>query len=212
MSEYGAKNFQIKRENIIIKYVKEAGDFLLTEEVSISARTISETVISLLKKNNIEKKYYVEEQTIGRNKKYKTIWQSDQKKQQLLPRKISTKKNMELDEFEVRDKLDMLQQDYFTLLDKYRFHKNEKSNLEKENKSLLAIAKQNNQNNNILDIGKTILSQEVNIVKLINNILDNGSVVIVKKEEEDEIIIKNINNSNQERAIISISEWEKFCG
>jgi len=206
MKTYGAEEFQKERENLICECIQKACELLLVEEIPIKAKSVAEKVSYIFELEKINKKYHVQQQSIGRNIIYKRIWQNYQKKQKFTTKK-NQNKHIKLDEFQLQDKLDILQQDYIEINDENKFLRQQYTKLKKELESLLDLTKKDiskptTKLNNILSHS----SKNTNIVKLINDILANGPVVIVKKDNE--LIIKNYKNSNQERVIISIDVWE----
>lgn len=208
MNNYGAQQFQEEREDLICNLIQRACELLSVEEILINARTVSEKISYLFENEKIDMKFYVKEQTIGRNPVYNRIWKNYQKKQQIQPNN-KRKNYSKLDEFELRDKLDILQQEYVELSDENKFLVQQNIDLKKELESLITSKKTHVQiQNNI----QTTSSKHNNILQLINDILSNGPVAIVKKETDDEVIIKNYKNSNQERVILTIDEWKASCG
>lgn len=207
MNDYGAQQFQHEREELICNLIERACELLLVEEILINARTVSEKISNFFENEKIDMKFYVKEQSIGRNSVYNRIWKSYQKKQKIQPSK--RKNYSKLDEFELRDKLDILQQEFVELNDENKFLVQQNIDLKKELESLMnAKATHAQIENNI----QTNSSTHINILQLINDVLSNGPVAIVKKETDNEVIIKNYKNSNQERVIITIDEWKASCG
>jgi dGTP triphosphohydrolase len=200
MKNKGIKKFQQERYEIIIDLINQSCIILLKKGVDIIANSVAEEVVKLFKKENIDTTYLVSAQTIGRNKKYNSIWKKFQKKQKQTFLTKREKSNREL-EFSIRDKYDMLKQDYIELNDQYTYLSKESE----ENIKKIEIFEQNISKENFNTNKKSTNDLPLEILISLKKLLINGSVAIVEKE--DSIIIKNINLKDDHKIIIGKDKW-----
>lgn len=203
MEDKGIREFQQKREKIIISLINKSCIALLEKKIDISINSVTQEIISNFDKEKIDKKYLVSTQTIGRNKKYSSIWKEYKKKQKITFFTKKEKINKEL-EFSIRDKYDMLKQDYIELMDNYTYLQKKYKEDIKENKS-----------HHQIEVRKDFTAfknygedESIKVLTSLKNLLINGSVVIV--EIDNTIIIKNLNQKDDNRITINKDEWNKI--
>lgn len=200
MQAKGIRKFQEERSKIIINYINQACLTLLEKGIDISRNSVSQEIERKFKKHKIDIKYLVDAQTIGRNYKYSSIWKKYKKKQKRTLLTKTEKKNKEF-EFSIRDKYDMLKQDYIELNDKFNYLIEEnKNNIRKIKALTLDNSKRDfntayNSNNNLSS----------DILFNIQKMLKNDSVIIIEKSES--IIIKNFNIKDDNKIIVDKEEW-----
>ena len=203
MESKGIEEFQQERYEIIINFINQSCVTLLKKGADISANSVTQEVVKLFKKENIDTKYLVSMQTIGRNQKYNSIWKNYKNKQKQTFLTKREKKNKEL-EFSIRDKYDMLKQDYIELDDDYTYLLKEN----KENIKKIESLKQNALRKDFSTNKKHNDDLSIEILTSIKKLLINGSVAIVKKD--DSIIIKSINLKDENKIIIDKDKWNSI--
>lgn len=199
----GIKEFQIKRHDILIYCVNKSSLTLLEKGINVSPTTIIQEIAKIFKEENINTKYLVTAQTIGRNEKYNSIWKKFKKKQKKTFLTKHEKKNKEL-EFSIRDKYDMLKQDYIELNDEYSYLVKENNQNIKKIDSL----RQNDLKNNFNTVKNYKNDSSVNFLISLKKLLTTGSIVIVEKD--DCIVIKNLNQKDDNKITIDKNEWQKL--
>lgn len=200
MKDKGIRNFQEERSSIIINLINQSCSILLKKEINISGKSVTLEIIKLFKKENIKLKYLVSEQTISRTTKYNSIWKEFKKKQNERFYSKQEKKNKELS-FSLRDKYDMLKQDYIELYDQYNLIFNVDINKKESNKE----SNERKDINIFKDDAKNFLIETIDNIK---NLLKNGSVIIVEKD--DVVIIKNMNLKDTHKIIIDKDKWNNL--
>lgn len=203
MEDKGIREFQKEREVIITTLINKSCITLLEKKINISINSVTEEVINNFEKENIDKKYLVSAQTIGRNRKYNVIWRKYKKKQEITFFTKKEKINKEL-EFSIRDKYDMLKQDYIELLDNYNY-------LLKENKEYIKKIESHKQTEVIKDFNNFKNHNNdlsINISRSLKNLLINGPVIIIEKDNQ--IIIKNLDLKDDNKIIINKNEWNNI--
>ena len=198
MKPIGIRDFQKERSQIIKELIHEAGKNLLKRKTIISAKTISYEVQKLFNKKALDMKFLVTEQTIGRNKQYKSIWQVY--KQQQKEDYISNKKtSIHEHEFSIRDKYDKLKQEYVEILDLYTLERQQTKELTQK------IKKHEVFTNDITRYEDNISNNRSILLHNIKEMLTNGSVVIIKNNSS--IIIKNLKIHDSQKIEITEEEW-----
>lgn len=201
MNNSRAKGFQNQREEIIKELVNDASNILLEKNTLINGPSVSKKVAELFKKRKIENKFFVKEQSIGRNKIYNKIWKDYQAKQSKLPQKIKEKEKLskEFNYFDAQDKYDLLQQDYIEAIDENNLLNMNLKELKKE----IAAYKANNS----IDKPTNKSTDALEIINLITNMLKEGPIIISK--DNTNIIIKDaLTVKNDSRFIFPIKKWE----
>lgn len=178
MRGQGIEDFHNQRKELIQEYSKKACCILMDDDITIDSESVAAKVEQLFKENEIDTKYLVGSQSIGRNKEYSNIWKDYKHKQR---HKRNAEKNTALDKvkgFELRDKYDMLTQDYIELLDNKKWIEHQLNILKQENKRL----------------SESILGEQSGIEKVYSNsesraifealkiLVDEGATVVLKKE------------------------------
>lgn len=203
MEDKGLREFQQRRTEIMINIINKSCDTLLKKGINISVKSVTEEVTKNFKKENIDKKYLVSSQTIGRDIKYNKIWKTFQKKQKGNFITKYDKKNTEV-EFTIRDKYDMLKQDYIELKDQYTYV------IQENTKYIETIKSYNNdyliENTNLIQKPDNQLAIE--LLTYIKELLRNGSVIIVEKDNKT--IIKNMNIKDDNKIIIDKNKWDSI--
>lgn len=203
MQDKGIREFQQRRTEIMINIINKSCNTLLKKNIQITINTLTAEVIKNFENDNIDKRYLVSAQTISRDSKYNKIWKSFQKKQKS---EFPTKNNIKNKEFEftLRDKYDMLKQDYIELKDQYLY-------VIQENTKYIETIKSYNKNNTITDSishekSNNNVSQEIlNFIKIL---LKNGPVMIIEKD--DSIIIQNTLMRDNNKTIIDKNKWNNI--
>lgn len=203
MQDKGIREFQQRRTEIMINIINKSCNTLLKKNIQITINTLTAEVIKNFENDNIDKRYLVSAQTISRDSKYNKIWKSFQKKQK---NEFPTKNNIKNKEFEftLRDKYDMLKQDYIELKDQYLY-------VIQENTKYIETIKSYNKNNTITDSisyekSNNNVSQEIlNFIKIL---LKNGPVMIIEKD--DNIIIQNTLMRDNNKTIIDKNKWNNI--
>ncbi|KAB7891531.1 hypothetical protein [Poseidonibacter ostreae] len=201
MANDGVKKFQEKRTLIVIDLITEACRLLINKKENITALKIKEKIVKIAKKRKIENKYLVDEQSIMRNSKYKLIvdtFKKEQTKKTIAPKNIE-----EMNQFNLRDKFDMITQDYLELLDEKKlFEKLYLDNkLEIQRLEKLFKTKNINHNENKMDLEKSI-----EIIGIINVLLEKGPLIINKNEKN--VIIKSYSQKEDDRFEFTEKEWK----
>lgn len=203
MQDKGIREFQKRRTQIMINIINKSCNTLLKKNIRISISTVTAEVIKNFENDNINKQYLVSAQTISRESKYNKIWKSFQKKQKS---EFPTKNNIKNKEFEftLRDKYDMLKQDYIELKDQYLY-------VIQENTKYIETIKSYNKNNTIINSishekSNNNVSQEIlNFIKIL---LKNGPVIVIEKD--DSIIIQNTLMRDNNKTIIDKNKWNNI--
>lgn len=203
MQDKGIREFQQRRTQIMINIINKSCNTLLKKNIRISISTVTAEVIKNFENDNIDKQYLVSAQTISRESKYNKIWKSFQKKQKS---EFPTKNNIKNKEFEftLRDKYDMLKQDYIELKDQYLY-------VIQENTKYIETIKSYNKNNTIINSishekSNNNVSQEIlNFIKIL---LKNGPVIVIEKD--DSIIIQNTLMRDNNKTIIDKNKWNNI--
>lgn len=203
MQDKGIREFQQRRTEIMINIINKSCNTLLKKNIQITINTLTAEVIKNFENDNIDKRYLVSAQTISRDSKYNKIWKSFQKKQKS---EFPTKNNIKNKEFEftLRDKYDMLKQDYIELKDQYLY-------VIQENTKYIETIKSYNKNNTITDSishekSNNNVSQEIlNFIKIL---LKNAPVMIIEKD--DSIIIQNTLMRDNNKTIIDKNKWNNI--
>lgn len=136
MRGQGIEDFRNQRKELIQEYSEKACRILMDDDTTINAESVVAKVEELFKDNGIDTKYLVDSQSIGRNVEYSHIWRTYKQEQR---HKRNAEKNTALDKvkgFELRDKYDMLTQDYIELLDNKKWIEHQLNILKQENKRL----------------------------------------------------------------------------
>ncbi|MCG3651379.1 hypothetical protein L5F32_03735 [Aliarcobacter butzleri] len=204
MPNSGVKRFQEERTNIAVNLINEACKYLLEKNENITAKKIEEKIRKLAKKKNIDDKYLVDEQSIRRNKKYKTIYANYKSEQNNIKKEQNNAKK-DIEQFSLRDKFDLISQNYLELLDEKNFlnklyldTKNEKEKLEK----LLKV-------NNIYSVDRRLDSKKsAEVIKIMNKLLEKGAVIL--KRDDNKIILKSYNQKEDDRYEFSADEWDSI--
>lgn len=185
MSVQGIGEFQQQRKELIQAYSKKACSILMDENKIINAKSVAEKVEKLFEENGVDKKYLVDSQSIGRNQEYSHIWKT-YKQEQRHKRNAEDKTTFEqIKEFELRDKYDMLTQDYIELLDEKKWIEHQLKTLKQENKRLSETIQSEQHGistNNFNLEGRPI-------VEAIKGLVEEGATIIVKTEGK--VIIKS---------------------
>lgn len=199
MKSCGAKEFQLERTELISKLIEEACEDLIKNKIKISASKVSDKIDVFFKVRNIDSKFHVEEQSISRNFNYSKIWKPYKKKQLLLDNsKLRINKLSKYDEFELRDKFDLLQQDFIELYDYNTW-------IQKNNNEL-KLKLENSSNNKIEN---PQILEIINIFKTINTLLTEGSVIITKNKNN--IIIKSaITMDDSKKFAFTFENWNRL--
>ena len=200
MEDKGIREFQKQRYEIITNCITQSCLTLLEKGIHVSQSTVSQEVMKIFKNEKINIKYLVSEQTIGRNKQYNSIWKKAKRKQKETILTKREKKNKEL-EFSIRDKYDMLKQDYIELNDNYTYLLNEnKKNIvsPRDQQFTKEVSTSKNSNDD--------LSSE--IVISLKKLLIHGAVVIIQKDNS--IVIKNLNLKDECKIIINKDRWDSI--
>ncbi|WP_434637060.1 hypothetical protein MLC35_11295 [Sulfurimonas sp. NW7] len=208
MQTIGTKIFQETRINLNRELIPEACENLLQKNIKITAKSIEEELEKIYAEKKIDLKYIVKQQSIGRQKYYKSIWKKFQKKQNLdLTKKISS--TSYVDEFELRDKMDMLQQDYIELLDESIWLKKENNDLKQK---VQELSRDYNTSNVKIEGIKSSNSNCKDILHFINGLLQDGpvSIVHIQKDSRNEIIIKSHLNKITSKLELPIEYWLKI--
>lgn len=201
MEDKGIRDFQKERYEIITTCINQACINLIEKRIHISQGTVEKEVLSIFKKENINPKYIVSAQTIGRNKNYSSIWKKYKKKhtEKFLTKREKATKELE---FSIRDKYDMLKQDYIELLDNYNY-------LIKENKKHLQKMQSSDTNISENDFSAFKSDKEdlaLKILKTIKKLMSNKNSLVIQEKEES-LIIKTINLKDNNKIIIDKEEW-----
>lgn len=185
MNVQGIGEFQQQRKELIQEYSKKACLILMDENTIINAKSVAEKIEKLFEENGIDKKYLVDSQSIGRNQEYSHIWKAS-KQEQRHKRNAEDKKGFEqVKEFELRDKYDMLTQDYIELLDEKKWIEHQLKMLKQENKRLSETIQ--SEQHGIYTNNSNPEARP--IVEALKALVEEGATVILKKEGK--IIIKS---------------------
>jgi len=208
MQTTGTKIFQETRINLNRELIPIACENLLQKNIKITAEAVAKELEIIYTEKKLDLRYIVKQQSIGRQQYYKSIWKKFQKKQNLdLTKKISSTSYM--DEFELRDKMDMLQQDYIELLDESTWLKKENNDLKQKIHAL-------SLNHDVQNVETNTVENSTNdckdILRFINELLQNGPVSIIHMQQDDrnEIIIKSHLNKITSKLKLPIEHWLKI--
>lgn len=178
MRGQGIEEFRNQRKELIQEYSEKACCILMDDDTTINAESVAAKVEKLFKENGINTKYLVDSQSIGRNEEYSHIWKDYKHKQR---HKRNAEKNTALDKvkgFELRDKYDMLTQDYIELLDDKKWIEHQLNILKQENKRLSETI-QGEQ----AGIDKIYLHSEGSaILEALKTLVEEGATLVMKKE------------------------------
>ncbi len=206
MNRSRAKDYQENRIKMIQELIKESCEFLFEMKIIINATSITKKVEEICKERKLNEELLVDQQTIGRRKYYNNIWKSYQKKQNTSSQKRGEEKAKDFNLFDIRDKFDMLQQDYIEAIDENKLLEMKINDLKKELETTNLNTALNNQRKNIK------VKEEIEILEIMNlitNMINNGPIIISKNDIH--IIIKdalNINTDN--RFVFPIKSWEEL--
>lgn len=206
MNRSRAKDYQENRIKMIQELIKESCEFLLEMKIIINATSITKKVEEIFKERKLNEELLVDQQTIGRRKYYNNIWKSYQKKQNTSSQKRGEEKTKDFNLFDIRDKFDMLQQDYIEAIDENKLLEMKINDLKKELETTNLNTTLNNQRKDIKVKEKIEILE---IINLITNMINNGPIIISKNDIN--IIIKdalNINTDN--RFVFPIKNWEEL--
>ena len=206
MNRSRAKDYQENRIKMIQELIKESCEFLFEMKIIINATSITKKVEEICKERKLNEELLVDQQTIGRRKYYNNIWKSYQKKQNTSSQKRGEEKAKDFNLFDIRDKFDMLQQDYIEAIDENKLLEMKINDLKKELETTNLNTALNNQRKDIK------VKEEIEILEIMNlitNMINNGPIIISKNDIH--IIIKdalNINTDN--RFVFPIKSWEEL--
>lgn len=178
MRGQGIEEFKQQRKELVQEYSEKACCILMDNGTTIDAGSVAKKVEELFKENGIDTKYLVDSQSIGRNVEYSNIWRTYKQEQR---HKRNAEKNTALDKvkgFELRDKYDMLTQDYIELLDDKKWIEHQLNILKQENKRLSESIRSEQTG-----IDKTYSDSESRaIFEALKVLVDEGPTVVLKKE------------------------------
>jgi predicted nuclease with TOPRIM domain len=192
----GINTFQSERTEIVKSLVEQGCKILTEKNIKISANKVTEQVHLLAEKRKIDNKYLVDEQTISRNGVYNNIWKKYKKIQN---QKQSNRKSIvskKFEEFDLRDKHDMLMQDYIELMDEMKFLKSECEKLKQKNPETL--------NTNLTNIAPDQTNSK--IIQAIKVLVNEGPTIIVRKDGK--VIVKSHLNDETKRYEFLEKEWK----
>lgn len=205
MKTSGIEEFQNIRKEIMLRVISQSCQILLDKKEKINPANVVAHVKEIFEEENLDMKYFVGEQSIGRNPEYRTVVDKYETIQKNAKPKRKQTTVSKYDEFDLRDKYDLLSQDYIELLDKYKWLENQNISLKKSNESLISkTQKRDLYNDNPLQ-EKSI---QKNIVEKIKMLVEAGATVIIKSENK--IIIKSYLNHQDKRYEFSLNDWNSL--
>lgn len=205
MKTSGIEEFQNIRKKIMLRVIHQTCQKLLEKKITINPANVAGYAKELFEEEKIDLKYFIGKQSMGRNKEYRTVLEQYRNTQKHTKSISLQRTSTKYDEFELRDKYDLLSQDFIELLDKYKWLESQIKSLKKNNNSLmLKLQKQGIYNENPLK-GNSL---QKNIIETIKILVDVGATVILKNN--DKIIIKSYSDREDKRYEFSLEEWDKF--
>lgn len=199
MANDGVRKLHETRTNTVVELLHLVCQLLLKKNQKMTNTIIALKIREMAKQKKIDEKYIVDSQTLGRNEPYKTIIKDYKKK---VKASVPTKNKVNFDKFKLRDKFDMLSQDYIELLDEKKWIEKEKKQLEEKNYELKMLFNQNYHQ------GTTESKTTSEIIRHIKNIIKKGPVIINKNSNK--IIIKSYKQSNEYRYELNEDDWDKL--